>query len=582
MRDIRFLLKTHYAASHALVIGINEYSHASPLSYAVNDALEIKELLISDFGFPAENVSFLKDAAATKGAIIKAFFRFTRDDIGLDDRVLLFFAGHGHTLTGSRGEVGYLIPHDAELDDYSTFIRWDDLTKNSELIRSKHMLFIMDACYGGLALTRSAQPGSARFLKDMMLRYSRQVLTAGKADEVVADAGGPLPDHSVFTGHLIEALKGKAATEGGVLTASGVMAYVYGKVANDRNSNQTPHYGHFDGDGDFIFCAPGISELEQPEDKDLDKLISIPYPEEASARETAVSKVARVKALLSSEGAAIELHDFLTQEVRKFLAATSEDAFTLSGQYSNEEFVSRLGRYEEAVGDLSVLLACIAHWAKPAHLATLQKCLARSCDRLEIRGGLSIWVELRWYPLILQLYSSGIASIDAQRFDSLAAVFYTPIPSAEGRDRQDVFVEAVGLGLLELLRTDVLKQIPGHERNHVPLSEYLFKILQPKLDDLLFLGKNYEAAFDNFEVFFALAVADLQRTREIGVWGPVGRFGWKHRRGNAGPLAKVVTEARSMKDAWPPLKAGMFGGSFERFDKVATEYLEQISQLRWL
>ena len=75
------------------------------------------------------------------------------------------------------------------------------------------MLFVMDACYGGLVFTRSLAPGSMRFLKDMLLRYSRQVLTAGKADEVVADSGGPVSGHSIFTGYFIEALKDKAAKD---------------------------------------------------------------------------------------------------------------------------------------------------------------------------------------------------------------------------------------------------------------------------------------------------------------------------------------------------------------------------------
>jgi len=137
-----------------------------------------------------------------------------------------------------------------------------------------------------LALTRSLHAGSTRFLKDMMLRYSRQVLTAGKADEVVSDSGGPLPNHSVFTGHLIEGLRGKAATENGVITASSLMSYVYGKVANDKNSNQTPHYGYFDGDGDFILHAPQLAELEKADDKDIDSLVVVPYAEEEFSRET--------------------------------------------------------------------------------------------------------------------------------------------------------------------------------------------------------------------------------------------------------------------------------------------------------
>jgi hypothetical protein len=94
------------------------------------------------------------------------------------------------TQTGRRGEVGFLVPHDGDLSNLSTLIRWDDLTRNAELIVAKHILFVMDACYGGLAITRSLSAGSMRFLKDMLQRYSRQVLTAGKANEVVADAGG--------------------------------------------------------------------------------------------------------------------------------------------------------------------------------------------------------------------------------------------------------------------------------------------------------------------------------------------------------------------------------------------------------
>ena len=581
MRDLRFLLKTHYANSHALVIGIDSYAKAPPLSYAVSDALEFKNTLIEEFGFPAENIAYLTDSTATRDGIRRAFFRFARDDIGLDDRIVIFFAGHGHTISGGRGEVGFLIPHDADMTDYSSFVRWDDLTKNSELVRCKHMLFVMDACYGGLALTRSTMPGSTRFLKDMMLRYSRQVLTAGKADEVVADAGGPLPNHSVFTGHLLEALRGKAASEDGVITASGVMAYVHAKVAADRNSNQTPHYGYFDGDGDFIFRAPGLLELERTEERDLDRLVVVPYPEEPVEPGNTSSKITRLKTLLSGEESAIEVHDFLVREIRQFLAATSDDSFAVTSQYSHEEFVSRLSKYESASSDISVLLACLAYWAKPVHIATLQKCISRSTDRFDSRGGQTIWLELRWYPLVLQVYCAGIAAIDAQRFDTLASVFYSPVSAEHHREGEGLVVEALGLHLLELNRSNVLKSIPGHEKNFTPLSEYLFKILQPKLDELLFLGKNYENAFDTYEVFFALAVADMRQVHNHDVWGPFGRFGWKHRRGHGSPLEKVLLEARAMKDKWPPLQAGMFGGSFERFDKVATEYEAQVRELQW-
>ncbi|MGH2612803.1 MAG: caspase family protein, partial [Rhabdochlamydiaceae bacterium] len=193
-------MKQSYDCSRALVIGINQYKNASPLGYAVSDAKEIRDIIINELYFDSENVIYLSNEKATKSRILKAFLSFTTEDVKVDDRLLVFFAGHGHTRTGFRGEVGYLVPYDADMNDYSSFIRWDELTRNAELVRAKHILFIMDACYGGLAINRDLQPGSSRFLKDMYQRFSRQVITAGKADEVVSDVGGPIPNHSVFTG----------------------------------------------------------------------------------------------------------------------------------------------------------------------------------------------------------------------------------------------------------------------------------------------------------------------------------------------------------------------------------------------
>lgn len=576
MADLRFFYKTHYGVSRALVIGIDTYKTVSPLGYAVSDATAIKETLVAHLCFAESEVMLLTNAGATKEAIQRAFQRFSNPDVGLDDKVVVFFAGHGHTRTGTRGEVGYLVPHDADMSDFSTLIRWDEFTRDADLIRAKHMLFIMDACYGGLALVRTAGAGSTRFLKDMMLRTSRQVLAAGKADQVVSDSGGPIPNHSVFTGHLIEAIQGKAATPEGVLTASGIMSYVYRKVANDKDSNQTPHYGHIDGDGDMVLMAPGLDSLEETDTKDLDRLVSIPYPDPGIEIDSTDIKVGKVKTLLSSQTGAIGLHDLLSAEVRRFLAATVDDAFASSSVFSQDELVSRLAGYEAAALDLSVLLACVSQWGGPQHLATLQKCLARSRDRLESASGSSTWFALRWYPLLMKIYCCGVAAIDAGRFDSLAATFGTRLPSADPHRESSTFLKAASDAILELNRSSALKHLPGHERNYTPLSEYLLKILQPKLDDALFLGKNYEAAFDTFEVYFALCAGDARLANGDHFWTPIGRFGWKH-----SVLSHVVKEAESQQGNWLPLKAGLFGGDFARFKKAASELEHTVGRLQW-
>ena len=103
----------------------------------------------------------------------------------------MFFAGHGVTIDGQHGQIGYLVPVDGDSQRLSSLLRWDDLTRNADVIPAKHILFIMDACYSGLAMNRTVTPGTQRFLSNMLQRFSRQVITAGKADEKVADGGGP-------------------------------------------------------------------------------------------------------------------------------------------------------------------------------------------------------------------------------------------------------------------------------------------------------------------------------------------------------------------------------------------------------
>jgi len=570
-----------YGSSRAIIIGINNYQVASPLGYAVSDAKTISELLGEKFGFASSEMQVLLDEEATKTRILAEYLKWANHGASADDRLLFFFAGHGYTVPSRRGEVGYLVPHDGNPDDLSSLIRWDELTRNAELFKSKHMLFIMDACYGGLALTRAPGPGSMRFLKDMLLRFSRQVLTAGKADEVVADSGGPIPDHSIFTGHLIEALNGKAATRDGVITANGVMAYVYEKVSRDQNSHQTPHYGYLDGDGDFIFHAPGLTQLIEEQEEDSDILISIPASGIPDQPEVARGINDLTKEYLSEERHRIRLHDLVASEVRRALAQTSDDIFPVQGaEFSKEEFGERLNRYEQATNALIDIVASVSYWGTEDHVAALKLPFSRVAGRLELQSGLVIWIALRWYPICLLAYSAGISAVAAGNYKNLHTILMTTVRKPRS-DSSGELVSALGDSFSDL--HDAFKTLPGHERNYTPRSEYLFKLFQPRLDDLLYLGNDYEEAFDKFEVFLALVYADLVNEKQQNIWGPIGRFGWKKRgwSGSSSPYQNILDEASKLKDAWPPIAAGFFGGSYARFENVASEFSGLIGRLNW-
>jgi len=147
-------------------------------------------------------------------------------------------------------------------------------------------------------------------------------------------------------------------------------------------------------------------------------------------------------------------------------------------------------------------------------------------------------------------------------------------------DKRLPLIRAVTRPMTDLI--DGFKALPGHERQYTPSSEYLHKLLQPTLDDLLFLGPEYETNFDRFEILYALEHAFQYSANGGNVWGPVGRFGWKYQRGEYGsPYHLIVAEAKQRGTDWGPVKVGLFGGSIDRFFEIASAYGESLAKLFW-
>ncbi|MCR5884849.1 polysaccharide deacetylase family protein [Rhizobacter sp. J219] len=268
---------TLYRDSHALVIGIDRYGKWPGLQHAVRDAKAVHEALTTRFGFKPENVTALYDGEATRANILRALNERLADGsrIKRDDRVLVFFAGHGGTRKLPSGrDVGYLIPVDASLQDFATdAISMPQLQEVAEAISAKHVMFMVDACYSGLGLTRGGASASKNFLADNARRVGRQMLTAGGADQQVADDGPG--GHSVFTWTLLQALNGKADLNGdGVITGTELAAYVAPSVS--AIAKQTPAFGNLPGSegGEFVFELPVEREGLSGDTRQLDAAAS--------------------------------------------------------------------------------------------------------------------------------------------------------------------------------------------------------------------------------------------------------------------------------------------------------------------
>ena len=247
-----------YDNSYALIIGIGKYENVQNLDYAVKDAVSIQHILVNSFDFPAENTILLTDEEATKTSILQEFSNLTKK-AGENDRVLIFFAGHG--MTGdlpSGGELGYLIPVDGNIHNlYISSIGMNEFHNISLMTNAKHMLYLVDACYGGIASfsTRGFELNStAGYIRKIAQDKSRQLITAGgRGEQVIEKAEW---GHSAFSLNLLRGLGGGRADldEDGAITASELGIYLKEKVTIDSENIQTPQIMRLTSNvGEFIF-----------------------------------------------------------------------------------------------------------------------------------------------------------------------------------------------------------------------------------------------------------------------------------------------------------------------------------------
>lgn len=248
----------------AVVIGINEYQRWDDLGYAVDDARAVKEMLIGKFGFRRDRVIELLDGDATLINIRTMLGGVLPQKTKKGDGVLVFFAGHGETVDlPDGGNLGYLVPHDGsdKKDEYfASLLPMTQIRELCNLIPAKHIFFVVDACYSGLAATseRGLTAETKQYVGKLAAMKSRLILTAGGRGEPVIekDEWG----HSAFTYKFLEGLgSGAADSDGdGVITSGELATYIKTRVPKITGNRQTPQFKNLSNDeGEFIFMLSG-------------------------------------------------------------------------------------------------------------------------------------------------------------------------------------------------------------------------------------------------------------------------------------------------------------------------------------
>ncbi len=242
-----------YRRSVAVVIGVDNYARMSDLKGAERDARTMARALRRR-GFA---VRTLLGKEVTRQRVAGLLGDELPATLRRDDRLLIYFAGHGVSQGEGPAAGGYLMTAGADrARPAATGIAMTELLRWFGRYPAKHVMLLADACYSGLALsTRGAapQPAMNRYLRAVTSRRTRVVLVAGGSGQQAHEWRG----HGLFTYFLLRALDGAAdANHDGVTTSDELVAYVKPEVARTAQrlwgSEQEPQSART-GQGEFVF-----------------------------------------------------------------------------------------------------------------------------------------------------------------------------------------------------------------------------------------------------------------------------------------------------------------------------------------
>lgn len=292
--------------------------------------------------------------------------------------------------------------------------------------------------------------------------------------------------------------------------------------------------------------------------------ISKPHPLSAKVAVTSLKKY------IADERYRIHLFDLVRAETEKLYQELDAKHFPAEGiQITPEEFRKRIRRYEALTEILLALMINGCHWGGREHESIWVKCIERIANPPGQRNGFEIWLSLRLYPALLLLYGGGIASIAADNYQTLTALF-TQAMVRQGYVENPLVVHVYAGAVMD---RNVWEYLPGVERNSIAVSEYLYKLLRDPLKELLPDEIHYERCFDRFEYILGLVHADLFHKKSGQIWRPAGRFMLRNRYyPQESIMDELEKEIASLGSNWPPLKAGLFDGSIERIRFIKSSF----------
>lgn len=287
-----------------------------------------------------------------------------------------------------------------------------------------------------------------------------------------------------------------------------------------------------------------------------------------------------VKRYIDDPTKRIRLHDLVIGEASRVQRAiVSDRATAYAEEFTPESIESRFERYERATDTIRAVLGTGCYWGNVDHAPQWTRAIERLCDLPLInQGGVyEDWLKLRYYPALLALYAAGIAATASQNFETLRSLIYDTTVMHQEYSRRAPLVTMVHAGIMSdfLAKTWQPTTISGAV---LPLRIRETQRLWPVLREYLPEDDRFQDTFNRFEYLLGLTTVDIKIANNMGIWAPSGLLPYKNHGYAAKELiGRVEAEIAAAGTAWPPLAAGMFGGSVEQLRIAKDRYDKDVN-----
>lgn len=271
---------------------------------------------------------------------------------------------------------------------------------------------------------------------------------------------------------------------------------------------------------------------------DIQRKVEVQSALQRSNPESVELLIATAKKYLAKSEFRIDLHDLVTDEVRRLKDHLGEMNFSSSDGLTDQEFSRRLRLYESRSERLVRLFAVLGRWGDGSEFPLVREILQDIGFR-RLADGLTVWIKTQRYPAILLLYAYGIGALRSGRLRQVYDWLTIPLREDISRDSDPAVKQLYSWAWDSDIPKGVWKQLIPNENSKTLLSDRLYDLFAEYLGREFVSKADFTREFGRFELLASLAYTSTKTTdealrtavanphRDSWEWVPLGKIAWQ-------------------------------------------------------